>query len=371
MRAARWQRAAEQSSATAEALVVEGLTCELETTSGRVRPVENVSFSLGQGKTLGIVGESGSGKTMLVRSLMGIMPRTATVTGKVLLNGVDLRQLPRKERRLRLGAGISLIFQNPMTSLNPVVPIGRQITEGMRFHHGVKHDEAEAQAIELLRQVGISEPEKRLRQYPHELSGGMRQRVTIAAALGCDPQVLIADEATTALDVTVQKQILDLLKGIQEARKMSMIIISHDLGVVAGRTDDLVVMYAGQVVEKGPTKTLFKTHKNRYTAALLKAIPDLTNEPHARLATIAGTPPPLTRLGSGCRFAPRCTAAIDECRSADPLLRSDDPHADTHLYRCVSPVEHLVEVGVAADAPSAGTVPDPSVAEQAPRAGQA
>jgi oligopeptide/dipeptide ABC transporter ATP-binding protein len=350
-------------SATAEALVVEGLTCEIETPLGRIRPVENVSLTLGHGKSLGIVGESGSGKSMLVRALMGISPSTATVTGKVLLDNVDIRQLPVKERRRKLGAGISLIFQDPMSSLNPVVPIGRQITEGIRFHHGLNRADAKARAIDLLRQVGISEPEKRLRQYPHQLSGGMRQRVMIAAALGCDPKVLIADEATTALDVTVQKQILDLLKEIQEARKMSVIIISHDLGVVAGRTDDLVVMYAGQVVEKGPTKVLFKNHRHRYTAALLQAMPDLAGEPHAKLHTIAGSPPRLNRLGTGCRFARRCTVATEECRAAEPLLLSDDPQRDIHLYRCIWPMEHPKGAGVATNTNS-------SDAGQTPRTGQ-
>jgi len=359
------QRVSAPGPGTADALVVEGLTCDIETRQGRIRPVEDVSFTLGHGRSLGIVGESGSGKSMLVRSIMGITPSTATVTGRVLLEDVDLRQLPRKERRRKLGAGISLIFQDPMSSLNPVVPIGRQITEGIRFHFGLNRDEARARAIDLLTQVGISEPEKRLRQYPHHLSGGMRQRVMIAAALGCDPKVLIADEATTALDVTVQKQILDLLKEIQEARKMSVIIISHDLGVVAGRTDDLVVMYAGQVVEKGPTKTLFKNNRHRYTAALLDAMPDLSGEPHQKLHTIAGSPPRPTKLGPGCRFARRCTAATDECREQVPALRSDDPGSETHLHRCIWPVDHRADQAVAAV--PAAQPPDP---KPTPNAGQ-
>ncbi|MCL2393604.1 MAG: ABC transporter ATP-binding protein, partial [Acidimicrobiaceae bacterium] len=330
---------ARESTVSGDALVVEGLTCELPSPAGMVRPVDNVSFTLGHSKTLGIVGESGAGKSMLVRAMLGISPASATVSGKVILDGVDIRALPKKEHRHKLGAGISLIFQDPMTSLNPVVPIGRQITEGMRFHHGVDRGEAKDRAIELLRQVGISEPEKRFRQYPHQLSGGMRQRVTIAAALGCDPQVLIADEATTALDVTVQKQILDLLGQIQAERKMSVIIITHDLGIVAGRTNDLVVMYAGQVVEKGPTRRLFKMNRNRYTAALLEAMPDLENETHAKMNTIPGQPPRLTGLGArGCRFAPRCSAAEDDCRASDPELLAD-PTSEVHLFRCFHPVE--------------------------------
>lgn len=348
----------EEAASVDHALVVEGLVCELETPAGAVRPVDNVSFTLARSKTLGIVGESGAGKSMLVRTIMGICPPTATVSGRVILNGVDIRRLSKKEFRHQLGSGISLIFQDPMTALNPVVPIGRQITEGMRFHTQRSRDQAKDRAIELLTQVGISEPEKRFRQYPHQLSGGQRQRVMIAAALSCDPQILIADEATTALDVTVQKQILDLLKEIQEARQMSVIIITHDLGIVAGRTDELVVMYAGQVVERGSTTELFKKNRNRYTAALLDSIPDLESEAHSKLNTIPGQPPRLTDLGRGCRFAPRCSAVHDDCRHSAPELRPDEL-SDSHLYRCFYPVEHA-DSGVAevlTQQPAAGAVP--------------
>ncbi len=317
-------------------LEVQDLTCTLDTPDGPVNLVDRVSFSLRRGQTLGVVGESGSGKTMLVRSIMGIGPKRARVSGRVLLEGVDLLSLPKKERRRRLGSGIGMVFQNPMTSLNPVVPIGRQITEALRYHHSVNRQDARDRAIELLTQVGISEPVKRLTQYPHQLSGGMRQRVIIASALACDPAVLIADEATTALDVTVQKQILDLLKQIQADRNMSVIIISHDLGVVSGRTDDLVVMYGGQVVENGPTTEVFERHRHQYTTALLASIPELDAESHSRLATIPGSPRRPSPDNVGCAFASRCTVATDECREIDPTPTTD-ASSPAHWYRCYWP----------------------------------
>jgi peptide/nickel transport system ATP-binding protein len=333
-----------------ELFAVRNLVCEIETPMGPVRPVDGVSFSLGKGKTLGIVGESGAGKSMLARAAMGITPRSAHVAGEVMLNGKDITALPKKEHREMLGAGIALIFQDPMTSLNPVVPVGRQITDGMRFHSDISRAERRDRAIELLNQVGISDPAKRFKQYPHQLSGGMRQRVTIAAALACNPEVLITDEATTALDVTVQKQILDLLQQIQEDRRMGLIIITHDLGIVAGRTDDIVVMYAGQIVEQGPTDIIFGEHRNQYTAALLKSMPRLENAPHSQHQTIRGTPPRLSNLPTGCRFAPRCVAATLECEASDPELVRDVPG---HLFKCIHPVGAPVTsraAGEAADA---------------------
>jgi peptide/nickel transport system ATP-binding protein len=323
-------------------LSVTGLTCELQTQAGPVRPVEDVSFALGHGRTLGIVGESGAGKSMLARALMGLVPRNARLSGDVALNGASISGLPGKEHRKVLGAGIGLVFQDPMTSLNPVVPVGRQITEGMRFHKGIKRREARELGIDLLRQVGVNDPGKRFDQYPHQLSGGMRQRVTIAAALACDPQVLIADEATTALDVTVQKQILDLLASIQADREMGLIIITHDLGVVAGRTDDIAVMYAGQIVEKAPTTALFDAHRNRYTAALLKSMPRLEDRPHQKLATIAGAPPRLAVMPPGCRFAPRCGFAQPACSEAALELVEDAPG---HVYRCIRPAGKTAPAG--------------------------
>jgi oligopeptide/dipeptide ABC transporter ATP-binding protein len=320
------------------ALRVTNLTCTIPGADGTdLRLVSDVSFELERGRTLGIVGESGSGKSMLVRSIMGIGPRTTTVTGSVELNGTDLIGMPRKLRRKRLGREIAMVFQNPMTSLNPVVKVGRQISEGLRAHHGLNRHDARQRTIALLGDVGIPEPERRLSQYPHQLSGGMRQRVTIAAALASDPDVLIADEATTALDVTVQKQILVLLGQIQEQRKMAVIMISHDLGVVSGRTDDLIVMYGGQVVESGPTRDVFRRHSHRYTEALLRAVPSLESEPHGHFATIAGSPPQPTADFVGCRFARRCGQATDECREqTPPWVTSPTPG---HGHRCIHPAE--------------------------------
>jgi peptide/nickel transport system ATP-binding protein len=338
-------------SPAADLLSVVNLSCEIQTAAGPVRPVDNVSFTLAHGKTLGIVGESGAGKSMLARAIMRTIPGNASLTGDVVLNGETISALPKKEHRRILGAGIGMIFQDPMTSLNPVVPVGRQITEGMRFHKGIKGKEAREIGIDLLRQVGVNDPEKRFDQYPHLLSGGMRQRVTIAAALACDPLVLIADEATTALDVTVQKQILDLLQSIQRDRKMGLIIISHDLGVVAGRTDHIMVMYAGQTVENAPTMVLFDSHRNRYTAALLRSMPLLSQQPHAKLATIAGAPPQLGALPPGCRFAPRCGAAEDACAAAVPDLTEATPG---HVFRCIRPVDRTADEPAQASLSSSG-----------------
>jgi peptide/nickel transport system ATP-binding protein len=268
-----------------------------------------------------------------------------------MLNSVDLTQLPKKEHRAKLGTGIALVFQDSATALNPVVPIGRQITEGMRFHLHLSRGEARDRAIELLTQVGISDPVERLNHYPHQLSGGMRQRVTIAIALACEPDVLIADEATTALDVTVQKQILDLLQQLQQEHHMAMMIITHDLGVVAGRTDEIAVMYAGQLVEHGPTRVLFKEHRHQYTAALLRSTPNLDQEPHSELTTIPGIPPRLADLPVGCRFAPRCAAATRECEAQDPALVADSPG---HEYKCIWPVRETGGQSLAAESPSSG-----------------
>lgn len=323
------------------ALVVEHLTCTIPGPDGaELRLVNDVSFTLAPGRTLGIVGESGSGKTMLVRSIMGIGPPATTVTGSVLLNGRELLGLPRRQQRQRLGAEIAMVFQNPMTSLNPMVTIGRQISEGIRAHLGVGKREARERSIQLLADVGIPDPARRFDQYPHELSGGMRQRVTIAAALGSDPDVLIADEATTALDVTVQKQILVLLERIQDERRMAIIMISHDLGVVSGRTDDLLVLYGGQVVEAGPTRHVFARHAHRYTEALLRAIPSLAAEPHGTFATIPGTPPQPVTEYDRCRFAARCAHASDACTAGPPPWIVDETNG--HGHRCVHPSEPVV-----------------------------
>jgi oligopeptide/dipeptide ABC transporter ATP-binding protein len=318
-------------------LEVENLRTGFVTPMGLVKAVDDVSLSLERGKTLGVVGESGSGKSVLSRSIMGLLPRrNVQRSGVVRFEGEELTNLPEEALRSRWGTDMAMVFQDPMTSLNPVVKIGRQLTEGLDVHFGLGKDEASAIALELLRSVGIPEPEKRLKQYPFELSGGMRQRVTIAIALVCGPKLLFADEPTTALDVTVQAQILNLLNDQQHERHMAMILVTHDLGVVAGRTDDIAVMYAGRIVEQAPTRTLFAEMRMPYTEALLKSIPKLDEPSHTRLQIIGGRPPDLITPPPGCRFAPRCPYAQQRCTEEEPpLIEAETPG---HLYRCWYPV---------------------------------
>ncbi|WP_436788423.1 ABC transporter ATP-binding protein [Yinghuangia sp. YIM S10712] len=315
-------------------LDVRDLNVHLHTPRGVLKAVDGVSFRIGAGRTLGLVGESGSGKSMLVRALMGISPPIAEIAGSVRLGGTELVGLPRGQARAIWGNRIAMVFQDPMTSLNPVVRIERQLTESMREHTAISRADAKTRAVDLLERVGIPEPRKRARQYPHQLSGGMRQRVTIAMALACDPDLLIADEATTALDVTVQRQILDLLGEIQADRGMGMILVSHDLGVVAGRTDEIAVMYAGRIVEHAPTDDLFAHRRHRYTEALLAAVPRLDVPRSHRPRPIPGTPPDLVTLGGGCAFAPRCTAADTRCTAEHPATASEEGHR----YACHHPV---------------------------------
>jgi oligopeptide/dipeptide ABC transporter ATP-binding protein len=314
-------------------LAVEDLTVHLDTPRGVLKAVDGVSFTLERGKTLGLVGESGSGKSMLVRSLMGICPPIATIGGSVKLDGVELVGMPRKQARTIWGHKIAMVFQDPMTSLNPVVRIERQLTESMRLHLKLGRKEAKERAVDLLKLVGIPSPEQRAKQYPHQLSGGMRQRVTIAMALACDPDVLVADEATTALDVTVQRQILDLLQEIQAKRGMAMVLVSHDLGVVAGRTDAIAVMYAGRMVETSPTVDLFAHRKHRYTEALLGAVPRLDVPIDQRPKAIPGSPPDLVTLHGGCSFYDRCPARQDDCKATRPELAGE-----SHRFACFHPV---------------------------------
>ncbi len=319
-------------------LEVKDLRTYFRTPRGIVKAVDGVTFDLDRGKTVGIVGESGSGKTVLSRSIMGLLPKATTIhpTGEVLFDGRNLLTLPDKEMRNIWGEEVAMVMQDPMTSLNPVVKIGRQITEGLRHHLGMKGGDAKEAAVALLTSVGIPEPVRRLSQYPHELSGGMRQRVTIAIALACGPRLLMADEPTTALDVTVQAQILDLLQRQQRERFMAMVLVTHDLGVVAGRTDEIIVMYAGRVVERAQTYDLFHDMKMPYTEALLKSIPRVSNRSHTRLQAIAGRPPDLVNLPDGCKFASRCPYAQDRCREEEPpLVPASDPG---HEFRCWFPV---------------------------------
>ncbi|HLJ62882.1 MAG TPA: ABC transporter ATP-binding protein, partial [Stellaceae bacterium] len=267
---------------------------------------------------LGLVGESGSGKTLLWRALLRLAPARAKVRGSARFDGADLLTLPLSTLEMLRGREIAVVFQDPMTSLNPVLTIGTQIIETLRRHLGLGFKPATARAIELLAEVGISEPERRLRHYPHHLSGGMRQRVAIAVALSCEPRLLIADEPTTALDVTVQAQILDLIARERRKREMALLLITHDLGVVASHTEAVMVMYGGRIVERSPTRALFTAHRHPYTEALLNALPRRRSPPHTRLAAIPGTPPDPTRLPPGCAFAPRCPYATTRCERMPP-----------------------------------------------------
>jgi peptide/nickel transport system ATP-binding protein len=321
---------------TAPLLSVEGLSVELPTPRGALRAVDNVDLSLAPGRTLGVVGESGCGKTMLSRAILQLLPKRARLSGRVMLAGRDLASLPAEALRRLRGPELAVVFQDPMTSLNPVLTIGTQIIETLQAHLGMDTAAATARGAELLAAVGIPAPQQRLRQYPHQLSGGMRQRVAIAIALSCEPKLLIADEPTTALDVTVQAQILDLLAREQQRRHMAMILITHDLGVVAGRTDEVAVMYAGRIVERAPTPKLFARMRMPYTEALLAALPKLDSPPHTPLPAIAGRPPDPTRPLPGCSFAPRCRYADARCREAKPPL--DDPERAGTLYACWHPL---------------------------------
>jgi oligopeptide/dipeptide ABC transporter ATP-binding protein len=338
-------------------LDVDDLATRFTTPRGMVRAVDGVSFTLDRGRTLGLVGESGCGKSVLSRSVMGLLPtRNVTRTGMINFDGHRLDQMGQSQLRSFWGTQLAMVFQDPMTSLNPVMRIGRQITESLEFHFDMDRNEAREAALALLRSVNIPEPARRLRQYPHELSGGMRQRVVIAVALACGPKLLFADEPTTALDVTVQAQILDLLRQQQRDREMAMVLVSHDLGVVAGHTDAIAVMYAGQIVEQAPTSTLFAKMRMPYTAALVESIPRLENPSHTRLKVIAGRPPDLIDPPPGCRFAPRCPYVQDRCREEQPpLIEADEPG---HTYRCWYPVgtdagKEALERNLAAHVPQA------------------
>jgi peptide/nickel transport system ATP-binding protein len=255
----------------------------------------------------------------------------------VRFEGVELLGADSSTMAEYWGDQMAMVFQDPMTSLNPVMRIGNQITEGLRQHLDISKDHARETALTLLSSVGIPEPERRLKQYPHEMSGGMRQRVMIAIAIACGPKLLFADEPTTALDVTVQAQILDLLQAQQRERYMAMILVTHDLGVVAGRADEIAVMYAGRIVEKAPTKVLFSEMRHPYTEALLASIPKIADPSHTRLQTIGGRPPNLISPPEGCKFSPRCAYAQDKCHTEDPPLTAPDEHG--HQYRCWFPVE--------------------------------
>jgi peptide/nickel transport system ATP-binding protein len=302
---------------------------------GVVKAVDGVSFNLQHGEALGVVGESGSGKSVMARAVMGLMPARSGRTGQVLFQGRDMLAMKQKELQDIWGKQIAMVFQDPGRSLSPVVRVERQLTEGMRRHLGISRTEASSRALDLLREVGVPDPERRLRAYPHELSGGMRQRVMIAVALACEPDLLIADEPTTALDVTIQRQVLDLLRRVQTQRRMSLILISHVLLVVAGRTDPTAVMYAGRIAEIGTSRRVFQDPRHRYTDALLSATPTIHHQRHAPLNVIPGSLPSPTHPPEGCRFALRCAAATQECTDTQPPML---PFADDHDAACIHPV---------------------------------
>ncbi len=328
---------AEQSGRNTPLLVVEDLVTHFRTPGGVVRAVDGVSFSIEQGKTLGVVGESGSGKTVLSRSIMGLVTAANVIHGgRVLFKGVDIATMSGAQKRDLWGVEMAMIFQDPMTALNPVLTVGRQITEGLRYHLDMSKATARETAVKLLTDVGIPSPQSRINEYPHQLSGGMRQRVMIAIALACGPSMVFADEPTTALDVTVQAQILDLLATQQHDRNMSLMLVTHDLGVVAGRTDEIAVMYAGKIVEKAPTRSLFTNTKMPYTEALVKSIPKLSNPSHTRLEIIGGRPPDLLNPPPGCRFAPRCPYVRQRCQEEEPPLT--EAESASHVFACWYPV---------------------------------
>jgi peptide/nickel transport system ATP-binding protein len=314
-------------------LEVRALRTAFETPQGDVYAVDGVSLSVAAGRTLGLVGESGCGKTMTALSVLRLMPPGARIAGgQILFDGRDLVGLPEREMRHVRGNAIAMVFQEPMSSLNPVFSVGDQIGEAVRLHQGLGRRAARQKAIEMLQLVEMPEPERRVDEYPHQLSGGMRQRVMIAMALSCHPRLLIADEPTTALDVTIQAQILDLLAGLQRRLDMAMMLVTHDLGIVAERTDDVAIMYAGRIVEHAPVQALFARPLHPYTRGLLNSIPKVGAARTRRLEAIPGLVPDLRHLPAGCRFRDRCSYAIDACTHTDPPLHELHPG---HAVACV------------------------------------
>jgi oligopeptide/dipeptide ABC transporter ATP-binding protein len=307
-----------------------------------VRAVDGVSFTIDPGRTLAIIGESGSGKTVCCRAIMGLLPAGTAIGGSARLRGSELLGLSDAELRKHRGQDIAMVFQDPARSLNPTMRIGLQITEAIRTHRKVTRHEAQQQAIELLRLVRIPAAEQRFHEYPHQLSGGMRQRVMIAIALACRPKLLIADEATTALDVTTQAQIMELLLELQAELNMALILISHDMGLAASYADEVMVMYAGKIVEQAPAGRLFGSEgavRMRYTRALLDAIPNMERAAHSELPVVEGRPPDPTDLPAGCAFAPRCASAEDDCVAKAPALAE---HVPGHRWACWHPCENGV-----------------------------
>ncbi len=330
-------------------LEIAGLKTYIRQRRGVVRAVDGVSLTIAQGETVGLVGESGSGKTMTAMSVMKLLPNGGHIAeGSIKLSGRDLVPLDEDEMRQVRGNEVALIFQDPLTSLNPTMTVGRQIAEPLRVHRGWGAEQAMQRAEEVLRVVGMPRPAERLHQYPHQLSGGLRQRVVIAMALATEPRLLIADEPTTALDVTIQAQILSLLDTLKREFKMAILLITHDLGVIAGRADRVCVMYAGKIVEQAGVEALFSTVHHPYTEALLQSIPRPNQDQSEPLYTVPGVPPDLSHPPAACRFHPRCRYATEVCREHEPALDGDT--AD-HVYACYHPV------GAARPSPPAAEVP--------------
>jgi oligopeptide/dipeptide ABC transporter ATP-binding protein len=314
-------------------LDVRGLRTHFHTSAGVIRAVDGVSWDVRKGETVALVGESGCGKSVSALSVMRLVsaPAGRIVAGEILFRGRNLLALSEEEMRRVRGREIGMIFQEPMTSLNPVLTIGRQLTETVETHLAMTSAQSQARAVELLSLVGIPEGMRRLRQFPHQFSGGMRQRIMIAMALACDPALVLADEPTTALDVTIQAQILELMKSLSRRLGAAIMMITHNLGVVARYADRVNVMYAGKIVERGTAREIYANPRHPYTLGLLRSVPRLDEPRRAKLQPIPGQPPDLSRLPAGCSFAPRCAYAIDRCRVEEPGL---DPVAADHLSAC-------------------------------------
>jgi oligopeptide/dipeptide ABC transporter ATP-binding protein len=322
-------------------LKLENLKVRFSTHRGQLEAVRGVDLSVEAGTSIGIVGESGSGKTVMSRAAMGLLTGSnVTREGRITFDGKVLSEMSREEVRNEFGTGMAMIFQDPMTALNPVRRIGSQLQESLRVRLGMSRKEAKARSIELLTLVRIPEPARMLRKFPNQLSGGMRQRIMIAIAISCNPKLLFADEPTTALDVTVQAQILELLTDLRKELNMTMVLVTHDLGVVAGNTDYVAVMYAGEIVEQAPTTELFANMKMPYTEALFKSIPNINMKAGSRLPVIEGRLPDPTDRPPGCGFAARCSYAQDKCFSDHPELEAAK---DGHLYRCWFPLGDSIQ----------------------------
>jgi oligopeptide/dipeptide ABC transporter ATP-binding protein len=319
-----------------ELFEINNLQITFDTKRGPLQAVRGISLSIRKGESVGIVGESGSGKTVMSRAAMGLLRgRKVHRTGSVKIEGEELLTLSNEQIRDFWGLRIAMIFQDPMTALNPVRKVGSQFSESLVKRMNMSKDEAAKRTLELLGLVNMPEPEKAVQKYPHQLSGGMRQRVMIAMAIACDPELLFADEPTTALDVTVQAQVLELLSELRERLGMAMVIVTHDLGVVAGHTDKIAVMYGGEIVEMASTPDLFANTKMPYTEALMESIPRLDRKRGDRLPTIPGSPPDPIAARTGCGFAPRCRYATDKCRTEHPELTDA---GNGHMYRCFFPI---------------------------------